>query len=87
MLICLGRCVSATGDVITAIAAGSKADVDRAADIAQKVFKTSWGFKVNGSERGKMLWKLADLMEAHLPEFAALDALANGQLLWLLGPR
>ncbi|KAH9949945.1 aldehyde dehydrogenase domain-containing protein [Amylocystis lapponica] len=68
-----------TGDVITSIAAGTKADVDIAAELAQKAFKSSWGFKVPGAERGKMLWKLADLMEEHLDEFAALDALANGK--------
>ncbi|KAF8558174.1 aldehyde dehydrogenase [Imleria badia] len=66
-----------TGKVITSIAAGTKADVDIAAQAAQTAYKTSWGLKVSGTERGKLLFKLADLMEQRIEQFAALDALAN----------
>ncbi|KAF8839025.1 aldehyde dehydrogenase [Paxillus ammoniavirescens] len=69
----------ATGKVITSIAAGTKADIDIAALAAQKAYKTSWGFKVPAAERGRLMFKLADLMEKHIEEFAALDALANGK--------
>ena len=31
------------------------------------------------SERGRMLWKLADLIEQHLEEFAELESLDNGK--------
>ncbi|KIJ08245.1 hypothetical protein PAXINDRAFT_18611 [Paxillus involutus ATCC 200175] len=68
-----------TGKVITSIAAGTKADIDIAAPAAQKAYKTSWGFKVPGKERGRLMFKLADLMEEHIEEFAVLDALANGK--------
>ena len=68
----------ATGKVITSIAAGTKADVDIAVEAAQKAFKTSWGLKVPATERGRLLFKLADLMEQHIEQFAALDALSNG---------
>ncbi|KAH7890612.1 aldehyde dehydrogenase domain-containing protein [Phlebopus sp. FC_14] len=69
----------ATGTVITSIAAGTKADIDIAAQAAKKAFKTSWGLKVPGAERGRLMFKLAELMEQHIEEFAALDALANGK--------
>ncbi|KAG8221418.1 aldehyde dehydrogenase domain-containing protein [Butyriboletus roseoflavus] len=68
-----------TGKVITSIAAGTKADIDIAAQAAQKAYKTSWGLKVPGTERGRLLFKLAGLMEQHIEQFAALDALANGK--------
>ncbi|KIJ07179.1 aldehyde dehydrogenase [Paxillus involutus ATCC 200175] len=68
-----------TGKVITSIAASTKHDVDIAAQAAQKAYRTSWGLKVPGTERARLLFKLADLMEKHIEEFAALDALANGK--------
>ncbi|KAG1779901.1 putative 1-pyrroline-5-carboxylate dehydrogenase [Suillus placidus] len=69
----------ATGKVVTSIAAGTKADIDIAAQAAKKAYKTSWGLKVPGAQRGKLMSKLAVLMEEHIAEFAALDALANGK--------
>ncbi|KAL6303078.1 aldehyde dehydrogenase domain-containing protein [Sparassis latifolia] len=69
----------ATGKIVTSIAAGTKADIDLAARAARIAFKTSWGFKTPGVQRGKMLFKLADLMEQRIDEFAALDALTNGK--------
>ncbi|EIW75446.1 aldehyde dehydrogenase [Coniophora puteana RWD-64-598 SS2] len=69
----------ANGRIITSIAAGTQADIDRAVDAAERAYKTSWGFKVPGAQRGKMLAKLAHLMKEKQSEFAALDALANGK--------
>ncbi|EGO20009.1 putative 1-pyrroline-5-carboxylate dehydrogenase [Serpula lacrymans var. lacrymans S7.9] len=68
-----------TGKIVTSIAAGTKADIDIAARAAKKAFKTSWGLKVPGAQRGKLMAKLAELMEKHIEEFAALDALTNGK--------
>ncbi|KAF9261277.1 aldehyde dehydrogenase [Marasmius fiardii PR-910] len=69
----------ATGKVITAIAGGSDKDVDIAVEAALKAYKTSWGLKVSGAERGRLLNKLADLIEANLDEFAALESLNVGK--------
>lgn len=69
----------ATGKVVTSIAAGTKADIDIAVKAAKEAYKTSWGLKVPGTQRGKLMSKLAVLMEEHIAEFAALDALANGK--------
>ncbi|KAF9445260.1 aldehyde dehydrogenase [Macrolepiota fuliginosa MF-IS2] len=68
-----------TGKLICAIAGGSSKDVDVAVAAAQKAFKTSWGLKVPGSERGKLLYKLVDLMEKHRDQLAALEALNVGK--------
>ncbi|KAF8805640.1 aldehyde dehydrogenase [Phlegmacium glaucopus] len=62
-----------TGKVITSVAAGTKKDVDLAVDAAKKAYKTTWGLHCPGAVRGKLLNKLANLIEEHIDEFAALD--------------
>ncbi|KAG6916256.1 hypothetical protein DXG01_007713 [Tephrocybe rancida] len=42
-------------------------------------YKTIWGLKTPGTQRGRLLSKLADLLENDLPEFAALEALNVGK--------
>ncbi|KAG7091597.1 hypothetical protein E1B28_010618 [Marasmius oreades] len=69
----------ATGKPITTVSVGTAKDVDIAVDVAKKAFKASWGLKVPGSERGKLLNKLADLIEAKADEFAALETLNVGK--------
>ncbi|KAG7447971.1 aldehyde dehydrogenase [Guyanagaster necrorhizus] len=68
-----------TGKVITSVSAGSDKDVDIAVKAAKQAYKTSWGLKVPGSVRGRMLSKLADLIEKNADEFAALEALNVGK--------
>ncbi len=67
--------------MVTTIAEGTTKDVDRAVIAAQRAYETSWGLKVPGSQRGKFLHKLGDLMELHFDELAALEALDNGKTL------
>ncbi|EMD35409.1 hypothetical protein CERSUDRAFT_139148 [Gelatoporia subvermispora B] len=69
----------ATGKVLTKIAEGTSKDVDIAVQAAHKAFDTTWGLNTPGSERGRLLYKLADLIEKHAEEFAALEALDNGK--------
>lgn len=68
----------ATGSVITKIAAGTSKDVEIAAEAAKKAYKTSWGLKVPGVQRAALLHKLADLVDKHSDELAALEALDVG---------
>ncbi|TFY62577.1 hypothetical protein EVG20_g6655 [Dentipellis fragilis] len=70
------------GKVITKIPEATADDVDRAAKAAHKAFDTVWGLKCPGSERGKLLSKLADLLEEKWDEFAAIEALDNGKAFW-----
>ncbi|KAI0059883.1 aldehyde dehydrogenase [Artomyces pyxidatus] len=67
------------GKVITSIAEGTAADVDRAVQVAKRTYEKSWGLNVPGAERGRLLNRLADLMEKHFDELAALEALDNGK--------
>ena len=52
--------------------------MDIAVEAAKNAMKTTWGFKTSGDLRGRMLNKLADLMEQHADELAALESLNTG---------
>jgi len=67
------------GKVITKISEGTRKDVDLAVAAAQKAFDTVWGLKTPGFERGKLLIKLAELIEANADELAAIETLDNGK--------
>jgi aldehyde dehydrogenase (NAD+) len=71
----------ATAEVLTQIADAGAADVDQAVAAARKAFddpKGPWR-KMSASERGRLIWKLADLMEQHIEELAELETLDNGK--------
>ncbi len=71
----------ATGEVLTQIAEGSSADVDRAVEAARRALEDRNGpwRKMSASERGRLIWKLADLLEKNIDEFAELETLDNGK--------
>src|SRR5947209_15629243 len=69
----------ATGEVICQVAEGDKADVDLAVKAARKAFEEGLWPKMSGSERGRLLHKLADLLDQNQEELAALEALDNGK--------
>lgn len=71
---------AATGKPITRVSIGDVKDVDIAVKAAEEAFKTSWGLKVPAADRGKLLFKLADLVEKHVDELCALEALNAGEL-------
>lgn len=68
----------ADGEVIISVYEADREDVDRAVEAGEKAFQGDWS-KVSPSERGKMIWKLADLMEEHLEALAQLETLDNGK--------
>lgn len=68
----------ATGEAITSVYEADAIDVDLAVQAAEKAFATDWA-KVTPSERGRMLWKLADLMEEHAEALAQLETIDNGK--------
>jgi len=70
----------ATGKHIIKVGAGTKKDVDLAVDAANKAYKTTWGLHSPGPVRGKLINKLADLIEERTDEFAALEALDVGKI-------
>src|SRR3984893_5395940 len=69
----------ATGEVLANVAAGDKEDIDRAVKAARAAFEIGPWSKISPSERGRLLWKLADLLEKHTEEFAQLESLDNGK--------
>ena len=68
-----------TGDAICEVAEGDKADVDLAVKAARKAFESGPWSKLAPAGRGVLLNKLADAMESHLDELAALESLDNGK--------
>jgi len=68
-----------TGEVIAQVAASDREDVDRAVAAARRAFDDGPWSKMTGRERGKLLYKLADLIEQHRDELAALEVLNNGK--------
>ena len=69
-----------TGEVITQVAEADAPDVDKAVAAARKAFEHGpWRNKMSASERGKLLHRLADLIEKNADELARLEALDNGK--------
>jgi aldehyde dehydrogenase (NAD+) len=60
------------------VAGATAPDIDLAVEAAQKAYKTSWGLKIPGSERGRIMSRFADLLEKHQDELGALEALNVG---------
>jgi phenylacetaldehyde dehydrogenase len=71
----------ATGEVLARVAEGTAADIDRAVKAARKAFDGGPWPAMSPSQRGRLIWKLADLLEQHLEEFAELEAIDNGKAL------
>src|SRR5271156_5399949 len=69
----------ATGDVLARIAEGDREDINRAVKAARAAFETGPWSKMTPSERGRLFWKIGDLIEKHLEEFAQLESLDNGK--------
>src|SRR5438874_1981012 len=69
----------ATGETICQVAEGDKADVDLAVKAARKAFEEGPWHKMNASDRGRLLNRLADLIEQNQEELAALETLDNGK--------
>jgi len=69
----------ATGEALASIAAGGPEDIDRAVRAARAAFDEGpWG-RMTPSERGRVVWKIGDLILEHLEELAQLESLDNGK--------
>jgi aldehyde dehydrogenase (NAD+) len=70
----------ATGEVLASVAEADAADVELAVKAARKAFhsKAHWR-RMSASERGKLLNRLADLIEKNADELATLESLDNGK--------
>jgi phenylacetaldehyde dehydrogenase len=69
----------ATAEVLAQVAEGDSQDIDLAVKAARKAFDSGPWSKMTASQRGKLIWKLGELLEQHLEEFATLETLDNGK--------
>jgi phenylacetaldehyde dehydrogenase len=69
----------ATGEVMAKIAEGDREDINRAVKAARKAFDSGPWPEMTASQRGRLIWKLGDLLESRLEEFAQIESLDNGK--------
>jgi phenylacetaldehyde dehydrogenase len=70
----------ATEERLAEVAHGEREDVDRAVRAARKAFahESEWR-RMSPSARGKLIWRIGDLIEQHADELAMLESLDNGK--------
>jgi aldehyde dehydrogenase (NAD+) len=69
----------ATGEVLTEVAEGTEADIDRAVQAARAAFRDRAWRRMDAPDRGAILWRMADIMEQRAAELARLETLDNGK--------
>ena len=69
----------ATGETLAHIAEGDAEDIGRAVRAARKAFEEGPWSKMTPSERGRIIWKIGDLIAEHNDELAQLESLDNGK--------
>lgn len=69
----------ATEEKIASVQEADVADVDIAVKAARKAFDEGPWRKMNATDRGKLMLKLADLIDKHADELSTLEALDNGK--------
>src|SRR5438128_11154078 len=68
----------ATGEPLAEVAEADKADIDKAVTAARRAFEGKWS-KLSARDRGRLLYKLAQLIEQHAKELAELETLDHGK--------
>ena len=68
----------ATGTTLAEVAEADKADIDKAVRAARRAYEGPWS-KVSARDRGRLLYKLSRLIEAHAQELAELETADNGK--------
>jgi len=69
----------ATESVIMPVAEADEADVDLAVKAAHKAFREGAWAKMSATDRGRLLWKIGDLLLQHADEIAKIETLNNGK--------
>ena len=68
----------ATGETLARIAEGDAEDINQAVRAARAAFDGPWS-RMTPSERGRIIWRIGDLILAHTDELAQLESLDNGK--------
>jgi acyl-CoA reductase-like NAD-dependent aldehyde dehydrogenase len=72
----------ATEEPITPVARGDERDVEAAVAAARKAFDEGPWPRMSPHERGRIVWKLGDLIQANLDEMARLESQCTGKTLF-----
>src|SRR5918997_858806 len=67
-----------TGETLAEVAEGDAADIDRAVAAARRAFEGKWS-KLSARDRGRLMYKLAQLIESRTQELAQLETSDNGK--------
>jgi phenylacetaldehyde dehydrogenase len=70
----------ATEETLAEVAHGQAEDIDRAVRAARRAFAddSPWR-RMNASDRGRLIWRISELIEEHADELAMLESLDNGK--------
>jgi len=69
----------ATGETLANVAEGDAEDINRAVSAARKAFDSGPWSRMTPSDRGRLIWKIGDLILEHAEELAQLESLDNGK--------
>lgn len=69
----------ATGDVLTQVPDGAAEDIDAAVAAARRAFENPGWRRMSPLERGQLLHRIADVIEANADELALLESRDNGK--------
>ncbi len=67
-----------TGQTLAEVAEADKADVNKAVTAARRAFEGKWS-KISARDRGRLLYKLSQLIEQNAAELAKLETADNGK--------
>lgn len=73
----------ASGTVLGTVPRGAAADINRAVQAARETFESGVWREMTPDERGRILWRVAELMEANIDELAELETLDQGKPLFV----
>lgn len=68
-----------TGEVLAQVAEAGRDDVDRAVAAARRTFDEGKWSGMDARKRGRLLYQIADALEAHADELARLETMDNGK--------